>query len=57
MARIKAEFVSVLQQEIARLEHEVTIAKQIGLHHSDDTLASAETQLAAARQILTGEVK
>ena len=57
MARIKAEFVSVLQNEIARLEHEITIAKQIGTHHSDDLLAEAETQLAAAREILVGEVK
>lgn len=52
MARIKAEFVSVLQQEIARLEHEVTITKQIGLHHSDSALQEAETQVAAAREIL-----
>jgi hypothetical protein len=57
MARIKAEFVSVLQNEIARLEHEICVAKQIGLHHSDNTLAAAETQLAAAREILVGEVK
>ena len=56
MARIKAEFVSVLQNEIARLEHEICVAKQIGAHHSDVTLAAAETQLAAARQILVGEV-
>ena len=56
MARIKAEFVSVLQQEIARLEHEICVAKQIGLHHSENTLAAAETQLAAAREILAGDV-
>ena len=52
MARIKAEFVSVLQTEIARLEHEISVAKQIGLHHSDDALQEAETQVAAAREIL-----
>lgn len=52
MARIKAEFVSVLQNEIARLEHEITIAKQIGAHHSDDALQAAETQVVAAREIL-----
>lgn len=57
MARIKAEFVSVLQNEIARLEHEIIIAKQIGAHHSDDTLAAAETQLAAAREIMVGGLK
>lgn len=52
MARIKAEFVSVLQQEIARLEHEITIAKQIGTPHSDNDLQAAETQVSAAREIL-----
>lgn len=52
MARIKAEFVSVLQHEIARLEHEISIAKQIGAHHSDDALQAAETQVVAAREIL-----
>ena len=52
MARIKAEFVSVLQNEIARLEHEITIAKQIGAHHSDSALQEAETQVVAAREIL-----
>lgn len=56
MARIKAEFVSVLQQEIARLEHEIHVAKQIGMDHRESDLASAEAQLAAARQILMGEV-
>lgn len=52
MARIKAEFVSVLQNEIARLEHEIHIAKQTGLHHSDDALQAAESQVVAAREIL-----
>lgn len=52
MARIKAEFVSVLQQEIARLEYEITIAKQVGAHHSDSALQEAETQVVAAREIL-----
>lgn len=52
MQRIKAEFVSVLQSEIAKLEHEITIAKQVGAHHSDDNLQAAETQVVAAREIL-----
>ena len=52
MARIKAEFVSVLQNEITRLEHEIILAKQIGAHHSDDALQAAETQVVAAREIL-----
>lgn len=52
MARMKAEFVSVLQNEIARLEHEISVAKQVGTHHSDDALQAAETQVVAAREIL-----
>lgn len=52
MARIKAQFVSVLQDEIARLEHEITVAKQIGLHHSEDDLQAAEAQMVAAKEIL-----
>lgn len=52
MARIKAEFVSVLQAEITRLEHEITIANQTGAHHSDHALQAAQTQMVAAREIL-----
>lgn len=54
MARIKAEFVSVLQSEISRLEHEIAVCKQIGFHHSDHALQEAEAQMAAARKILAG---
>jgi hypothetical protein len=52
MARIKAEFVSVLQAEIARLEHEITVANQTGAHHSDDALQAAQAQVVAAKEIL-----
>jgi hypothetical protein len=57
MNKVRAELVSVLQLEIQRLEHEVNVARQIGSNYRDDTLASAETQLAKARELLTGEVK
>jgi len=57
MSRIREEFVSVLQSEIARLEHEISIARQIGAHHSDHALSSAEAQLTAARKILAEEVR
>jgi len=57
MERIRAELVSVLQQEIQGLEHEVHVARQTGSNYRDDTLASAAAQLAAAREILRGEVK
>ena len=57
MDRIRAEFVAVLQSEIQGLEHEVHLARQIGSNYRDDTLASAEAQLEAARQILEGRMK
>jgi transposase-like protein len=57
MNKVRAELVSVLQLEIRRLEHEVNLARQTGSNYRDDTLASAETQLAKARELLTGEVK
>lgn len=52
MARIKAQFVAVLQEEIARLEHEITVARQVGVPHSDDDLQAAEAQMVAAKEIL-----
>jgi hypothetical protein len=52
MARIRAEFVSVLQNEITRLEHEINLARQVGLDHRDDDLQEAEAQVAAAKEIL-----
>jgi hypothetical protein len=57
MNKVRTELISVLQSEIQRLEHEIHISRQIGSDYRDDDLASAETQLAAARQILKGEVK
>lgn len=52
MARIRAEFVSVLQAEILRLEHEILISQQIGLDHHDDDLQAAQAQIVAAKEIL-----
>lgn len=52
MARIRAEFVSVLQAEILRLEHEIHISQQIGLDHHDDDLQAAQAQIVAAKEIL-----
>lgn len=57
MNKVRAELIAVLQSEIQRLEHEVHVARQIGSNYRDDALASAETSLASARQILKGEVK
>jgi hypothetical protein len=52
MARIKSEFVLVLQSEIARLEHDIAIARQTGAHHSDHDLQAAQAQVVAAKEIL-----
>lgn len=57
MDALRAEFVALLQSEIQGLEHEVQLARQIGSNHHDNALAAAEAQLAAARQILAGELK
>lgn len=57
MNKIRSELIAVLQLEIQRLEHEVHLARQIGLGHCDDTLIAAETQLAKVREILVGEMK
>jgi hypothetical protein len=57
MHRVRAELISVLQLEVQNLEHEIQLHRQTGSAHSDDALASAETQLEAARQILSGEVR
>jgi hypothetical protein len=57
MNKVREELVSVLQLEMRRLEHEIQIARQTGSGNRDDALIAAETQLAAAREILAGEVK
>jgi hypothetical protein len=57
MARIRAEFVAILQTEIAKLEHEITIARQTGADYRDDDLAAAQAQVVAARALLNGSVR
>ena len=57
MHRVRAELISVLQLEVQKIEHEIQLHRQIGSDHTDAALASAETQLAAARQILSGGMK
>jgi hypothetical protein len=57
MGRVRAELISVLQLEVQNLEHEIQLHRQAGADHSGTALVSAETQLAAARQILSERVK
>lgn len=54
MARIRAEFITVLQREILHLENEIHIARQIGMDHREDDFSAAETQLHEAKKILNG---
>lgn len=54
MSRVRSELIAVLQLEAQHLEHEIQIHRQAGGHHSDGALASAEAQLASAREILRG---
>jgi hypothetical protein len=53
MARIRCEFVAVLQAEIGRLEHEISIHLQTGTDPRSDDLAAAQAQVASAKKILT----
>jgi hypothetical protein len=57
MSRVRAELLSALQMEVQKLEHEIHLHRQTGADHSGSALVAAETQLAAARKILEGEVK
>lgn len=52
MARIRAEFVAVLQAEVTRLEHEISIHLQAGVDHRGHDLAKAQAQVPSARKIL-----
>lgn len=52
MARIRAEFVAILQAEIRRLEHEITIHLQAGVDHHCDDLAKAKAQVDQAKALL-----
>lgn len=56
MARIRAEFVAVLQAEVRRLEHEISIHLQAGASNRDDDLAAAQAQVLSAKKILNAAV-
>jgi len=57
MERVRSELVSTLQAEAVKLEHEIQLHRQTGSQHNDASLASAEAQLASAREILLEGVK
>lgn len=57
MCRLRSELISILQSEIQRLEHEISIHRQTGADYRDDDLSAAEAQVVAAREIIEGTVK
>jgi hypothetical protein len=57
MAKVRSELVAVLQMEVRNLEHEIQLHRQTGADYRDDALASAETSLATARELLKGEIR
>ena len=52
MNGIRDVLISVLQSEIAKLEHEIAIAQQVGLDHREDAFEQAAASIAAARSML-----
>ena len=52
MAGIRAVMIEVLQSEIAKLDHEIRVAKKVGLDHREDRFEQAAAQIASARSIL-----
>lgn len=53
--RLQALLVSELEHEIARLTHELELARQGGAHPACDLVGEIETHLAKARALLSGE--
>lgn len=52
--RLQAVLIRELEAEIARLSHELEIARQSGAHLASQHVSEIETHLAAARRILNG---
>lgn len=52
--RLHALLVRELEAEIARLEHELGLARQSGLHLAGEHVGEIETHLARARSLLNG---
>jgi len=52
MNGIRDVLIGVLKSEIAKLEHEIAIAQQVGLDHREDAFEQAVASIAEARSIL-----
>lgn len=52
MQRLRDAMVSELTSEIQRLEHEIAIAKQIGVDPREDEISKAAAQIAETKKLL-----
>lgn len=52
MDGIRDVMIEVLQTEVAHLEHEIAIARQVGMDHREDTFEEAAASIATARALL-----
>lgn len=57
MARIRTEFIKILQAEIGRLEHEVSVHLQAGSNHRCTDLAKAQAAIQSAKEVLTAATR
>jgi hypothetical protein len=53
LSRMRAQFIKLLQAELGRLEHEITVHLQVGIDPREGDLCAAQAQLAAAKEILS----
>lgn len=53
LSRLRAQFLKLLQAELGRLQHEITVHLQAGTDNREDDLCAAQAQLDAAKEILT----
>jgi hypothetical protein len=55
MQKIREAMIDELQEEIARCEHEIALARQTGSRATDNEILAAQAQVEAAKKILGGK--
>lgn len=56
-SRLDALLIRELEAELVRLQHELALARQSGVHPASEHMGAIETHLASARLLMNGEVK